>query len=445
LRDEQVKISIARFKERIQPQPVRDDKIAIVCFGPSLNETWEKIRDFKYIISCSGAHKFLMSRGIVPTWHMEVDPRAHKVELIGDKIDPSTTFLLASCCHPDVFSHVEKLGGKIVLWHTYSGESQDTLPTIYPRGEWVVTGGANVGLRAFTIARFLGFRDLHIFGMDGSFPPGEGQLKHAEHHPNAKQKYVLTEYNGKEFATTHAFLQCARMTFHELEMLPDVSATFYGEGLIQEMSKNKLLKKKDKAGIAFFSSAVISAEYAAQNCLLHRTNAFYGVSAEKHVDTVKSLFKAVGANSLLDYGCGKGLLAKHLDFPIWEYDPAIPGKDAPARPADLVVCIDVLEHVEPEYLDAVLADLYRCIKKVGYLIICTNASMKTLPDGRNTHLIQQNKDWWEKRLTKYFSIPDGGIIQAKGNELHVVVSKSDIKNNNLNKMMVSAEKELVCQ
>ena len=97
LRDEQIKQAIARPEcGRLEPhQELRTDPCAIVCFGPSLNETWEKVRDFKYIFSCSGSHKFLLERGIVPTWHVEVDPRQHKVALLGPP-HPDVTYLPSS-------------------------------------------------------------------------------------------------------------------------------------------------------------------------------------------------------------------------------------------------------------------------------------------------------------------------------------------------------------
>ena len=52
LRDAQVKASLKRDSVgRIQPHDVRPGaKIAIVCFGPSLKETWEQVRDFDAII-----------------------------------------------------------------------------------------------------------------------------------------------------------------------------------------------------------------------------------------------------------------------------------------------------------------------------------------------------------------------------------------------------------
>jgi hypothetical protein len=116
------------------------------------------------------------------------------------------------------------------------------------------------------------------------------------------------------------------------------------------------------------------------------------------------LAESLQTTSILDYGCGKGYLSRSLPFPIWEYDPAIPGKEESPRPADLVVCLDVLEHVEPDRLHFVLDDLGRCVRKMGYFVISTGPAKKTFGDGRNTHLIQRDKQWWEKTLGKFFTV-----------------------------------------
>jgi len=63
-----------------------------------------------------------------------------------------------------------------------------------------------------------------------------------------------------------------------------------------------------------------------------------------------------------------------------------------------VVCGDVLEHVEPECLDDVLAELRRVTQEVGLFVVHLTAAKKTLPDGRNAHLIQQPADWWQARI-----------------------------------------------
>lgn len=418
LRDEQIKLAIQRVPGRIQPGERRDDPIAVVGFGPSLNDTWEKIKEFPYVVTCSGAHRFLIDRGIVPRWHVEVDPRPHKVELLGEP-HPDVEYLVASACSPKYFDHLE--GFNVKLWHVFdaTGEGLRSLPT----GEWAITGGCDVGLRAMTLAAFLGFRDLHIFGLDGC---ARGEDRHAAFHPNGKQKYLPVEHNGRTFYTTAAMLVAAKQTLHELEQMPAVHATFYGDGLTQELTRDYTPKVTEEPSkpyeniIAFHKQELISAEYREQNAELHRTNLAYGVGGQKHAQVVLSLVEQVTPRprSVLDYGCGKGTLGKALPFGICEYDPAIPGKQESPRPADLVVCTDVLEHIEPDKLGFVLDDLRRVTLGVGYFVIHMGPAQKTLPDGRNTHLIQKNRKWWEKKLAKYFAI---GQVIEKGNELHCIV------------------------
>jgi 2-polyprenyl-3-methyl-5-hydroxy-6-metoxy-1,4-benzoquinol methylase len=419
LRDEQVRLATARVAGRIQEWsgPLRDEPVAIACFGPSLADTWEEIRKFKYIFSCSGSHKFLIDRGIIPTHHLEVDPRTHKIELLGPP-HKDVEYLIASACHPKYFDHLA--GFNVKLWHIFSNEEEAF--RILPPGEWALTGGCSVGLRCLTLARFLGFRDMHIFGMDGS----EGATgKHAAYHPNQAKKHALVTHNGVEYRTTSGFLEAAKQTKHELDLLKDVTVKFYGEGLVQAMMKDYVRTETGKETIlALAKPVLISGEYRKLNAALHHDNLAYGVGGGKHAPTVEKLSKALTTQSVLDYGCGKGYLAKALTFPIWEYDPAVPNKAESPRPADLVVCTDVLEHIEPENLLPVLADLRRCTRKMGYFIIHTGPSGKLLSDGRNAHLIQQDRAWWETQLAEFFTVAK--ILQA-GPLLHCVVTPKKVK------------------
>jgi len=414
LRDEQIKRAIERPIPRLTPvTDLRDEPIACVGYGPSLNDTWGHLSQFKYVMSCSGAHKFLVEKGIIPTYHIEVDPREHKVGLIGDP-QKGTTYLIASACHPKVFDHLNDYN--VVLWHIYDGTDEGQ--RLLPANEWAVTGGCSVGVRMLTLSRFLGFTDLHVFGMDGC--ESETYGKHAAKHPLQPPGHSLVTVHGREFKTTTSMFTVANGIFHEMDMLTDVKVKYYGDGLIQHMAKFYERKpvKPGTANIGMQKPELISAEYKELNRKLHQENIFYGVGGSKHKDTVLKIAEKLGTTSILDYGCGKGFLAKEIPFPIWEYDPAIPGKDAPPRPADLVVCTDVLEHIEPDKILPVLADLKRVVMKCGYFIIHTGAAQKTLPDGRNTHLIQQGKQWWKNRLKAFFTV---GNIQQKGQELYCVL------------------------
>ena len=147
---------------------------------------------------------------------------------------------------------------------------------------------------------------------------------------------------------------------------------------------------------------LISDEYLVLNRELHSRGG-YGVSGAKWADEVHGLADMMGAISVLDYGCGKGLLKRALirhggKYAVREYDPAIAGKDARPAPADVVVCGDVLEHIEPDCLEAVLDDLRKLAVRAVFLVIATRPAVKTLADGRNAHLIVAPAWVWMQHL-----------------------------------------------
>ncbi len=162
----------------------------------------------------------------------------------------------------------------------------------------------------------------------------------------------------------------------------------------------------------------ISSHYRDLNAALHRSDPEYGRAAYALAEGVSIIARKNGLMNLLDYGCGKGTLKTAMatmapDINISEYDPAIPGKDAEPVPADFVVCIDVLEHVEPETLQAVL-DHIKSLSVFGALfVIDTVPAKKTLSDGRNTHLIVEDLAWWQERVGQHFHIDAAQYLDLK--------------------------------
>lgn len=417
LRDEQIRINLKKVQGRItEAKGLIIDPIAIVAFAPSLRDTWEQIKEFKYIMTCSGAHKFLIDKGIVPTHHIDLDPRLHKLKLLGQP-QKDTEYLIASTIHPQYLDALK--GYNVKLWHIFANEGDRA--RVLPRDEWAITGGSSVGLRCLTIARFLGFVNMHIFGMDGSFVEGS---THTTEHPNAPKEAYETTYNGKKFLTTPSMLHVAQETFHELDQMADCQFSFYGEGLVQEMAKD-YKRSTGRVGslIAFNKPGLISQEYLELNKKLHEDNPMYGMGGSKHANYVIELSKLNKTTDILDYGAGKMMLQKSLPFPIFNYDPAIPEISQYPRPAAIVICTDVLEHIEPDRLKFVLEDLKSLTKEVGYFVVSTRKAAKTYANGKNAHLIVQGKDWWEKQLKKYFEI---GTIQQVKDELHIVVGPKKV-------------------
>jgi 2-polyprenyl-3-methyl-5-hydroxy-6-metoxy-1,4-benzoquinol methylase len=161
----------------------------------------------------------------------------------------------------------------------------------------------------------------------------------------------------------------------------------------------------------------ISEQYRALNKDLHLQGS-YGRKGDKWVDRVTDLVARFQPETILDYGCGQGALGRALNIPIAEYDPAIEGKDSQPAPADLVVCTDVLEHIEPDYLDTVLDDLKRVSKVCLFAVISTRPAKKFLADGRNAHLIVEPWTFWNEKLSERF-IVDSHVHHGK--EVEVIL------------------------
>ncbi len=170
---------------------------------------------------------------------------------------------------------------------------------------------------------------------------------------------------------------------------------------------------------------LITPAYRALNAALHASNPTYGTSGGKWAKKVDRLARQYEASSVLDYAAGKGTLGTalrdltpHPFYVFFEYDPAIEGKEAPPAPADFVVCGDVLEHIEPDCLYAVLDDLRTLARKAILLIVATQPAMKTLADGRNAHLIVEPPEWWFPKLALRWRIREfqdrGGFFVCVG-------------------------------
>lgn len=176
---------------------------------------------------------------------------------------------------------------------------------------------------------------------------------------------------------------------------------------------------------------LISPEYRDQQRQMHETT-LYGVASAEYAPMVAKVIDSHGVKTLLDYGAGSRLtlirtinekrLAKSA-FNYIPYEPAIPQYAKAPEPAEMVACIDVLEHIEPECLFEVLDDLKRLTLRVGLFTVSCVPAGKTLPDGRNAHLIQEPPEWWLPKITDRFCLqtfqrtPGGFVVLVSPSEL----------------------------
>lgn len=142
---------------------------------------------------------------------------------------------------------------------------------------------------------------------------------------------------------------------------------------------------------------------------LHKTPKFNGYSLFKHIPELFQLIHNSNITSVLDFGCGKGLC--WLDFRLDKlfklerlglYDPGVEKfSHIPNVTYDMVICIDVLEHIPEHLLDEVLEQIFSKAEKLVFLSISTRPASKKLPNGDNAHATIKPKQWWLDRLKEY--------------------------------------------
>lgn len=161
-------------------------------------------------------------------------------------------------------------------------------------------------------------------------------------------------------------------------------------------------------------SDYISPAYLEEQRILHAAPRGYGGKGSKWAPAVAELVRKFVAYSVLDYGSGQGTLVESLrgmvlpTIRLSEYDPAVPRIQALPEFADLVVSTDVLEHIEPDRLDAVLGHLKMLARKAVFVVVATRPSGKMLSDGRNAHLILEQDAWWTERFLRAgFQVNEG--------------------------------------
>jgi len=153
---------------------------------------------------------------------------------------------------------------------------------------------------------------------------------------------------------------------------------------------------------------LISEEYRAENKRQHDSKTGYGIRGYKHLQDVVQLAKMEDCATVLDYGCGQNTLAAQArrvsPATFFSYDPSVPEYSLLPEPADLVVCTDVLEHIEPLCLNDVIEHLASLTKKAFYFQIACRPAARKLSDGRNAHLLVKDPLWWFDVLRPHFDI-----------------------------------------
>lgn len=166
--------------------------VSICASGPSLAKNLGRVRGEVWAVN--GSHDFLLSHGIQPKAHFLLDARPENVAFVRNP-QKGTKYYVASQCDPAVFDALE--GFDVTVFHNFSDGMEELLKDYVGKPAYLLGGGTTVGMKAMTIADLLGYREIHLHGMDSCY-------QGSEHHAfpqslNDGERVVDVFYEGKLF------------------------------------------------------------------------------------------------------------------------------------------------------------------------------------------------------------------------------------------------------
>jgi hypothetical protein len=269
----------------------------------------------------------------------------------------------------------------------------------------------NVFTTAMNLILYMGFKKIYLAGVDFSLDEGH------YHHSEAFLPKDLQKWNSSLYEHLYRYTEWLASTgsmcgIDILSLSPGSKInTFLPYHTLEDL--NSSLKVPKEGGVLHHCRDIdpeelktLSPEYKKLLQLEHQTST-WGVMAGKMIGTLESFLQENKATEVLDYGAGSSSFKNSLkdtSIKVYEYDPGIKGIDKSPEPKNYTICIDVLEHIEPDLIDVVLEDLARVTKVKGYFTIAMYPAKRVLKDGRNAHLIIEKTEWWMNKICKYFNI-----------------------------------------
>lgn len=421
--------------DMLEPEVLDDRIFVMVCGGPSLMYHLDDVRERtlqpeKYRVVCSNMTAgYLLQNGIVPHVHFIMDPQSRKRhDVRPGKTNPLIEYWISATCDPAVVQVLVAQGIRPKLFLAQFDRegsdvktAQEVLTT--DRKLMCVQGGTMAGMRALNLADVLGHRQMEYFGFDGSvIATEEGARCYA--YDKYRMETVLTIHCDKceaKYDSTSVMQAQVNELLDWRRKIPYIDIRMHGNGLIQHyMGHIQEIEEKARSKRATYR---YTEEYKSMQLGMHeRYNESYGVTGPRFAHSVFSLASQVarsqGECNILDYGSSWGSLERsirdHYLLPecikFINYDPFVLGKDqAPVGKFHIVVCNDVLEHVEPECTYAVLDHLQELTGRIIFLSIGITPALKTLPDGRNAHINLRDAEWWLGRVKQRFIVSEAKL------------------------------------
>ena len=144
-------------------------------------------------------------------------------------------------------------------------------------------------------------------------------------------------------------------------------------------------------------------DWIQQHRLLHQQapRNFAGKSLRKWIEPINQFADLHHCVTILDYGCGKAQFwPTEWQGRVSGYDPAVTQFAGDPQPADLVICVDVMEHIPQQEVAQVIDRVNSLARRAVFWVVDVKPAKKRFPNGVNCHLTQQPAQWWRDRVAQ---------------------------------------------
>ena len=232
---ENIRSACKRDVPWLSEAPQHSSHAVIVGGAPSLKGQLKQLKNWQelgaHVFATNNTLGFLIENGIHPDFQVIVDAREENRSFIWPG-GPRDTVFLASQCHPSTWDDALMSLADVTLFHCHSAELEGTVENPEKKEECLVACGSTVGLSTMGIAYALGYRTLHLFGMDSSYEDG---AHHAYEQKSNDGEIVLDAHcYGRNFKAAPWMVHQANQ-FQELARIlasSDCTITVHGTGLL---------------------------------------------------------------------------------------------------------------------------------------------------------------------------------------------------------------------
>ena len=236
---ENIRANLALGLQEVAPHDEQATEIMLLCGGPSLNDFADEVVAKNHAgmpaVTVNGAYNWLIGHGGRPGAQVIVDAREFNRRFT-EPVVLSCKYLVSSQCDPELVASLPK--AQTYLWHGL-GEPVRAVIAEFAKDagadrEWYpVPGGTTVALRALPLLAMLGFRKIHVYGLDSCL---RDDAHHAyEQAENDGMGVLEVSVAGRTFKA-HGWMVKQAEEFQQVMrhlLIPaGVELAIYGDGLI---------------------------------------------------------------------------------------------------------------------------------------------------------------------------------------------------------------------